>query len=754
MTLRTKKSATLAFAKRSALVLAVMSTMPMHTAMAQSAKADAATQTEAGKLEALIVTAQRRSENVKDIPMSISALKGAELDNLTAGGMDIRFLAGRTGSLNVESDFGRTFPRFYVRGLGNTDFDLNASQPVGLIYDDVVQESPLLKGFPIFDVNQVEVLRGPQGTLFGRNSPAGVVKVESTKPSRTQEGYLNVGIGNYGATNVEGAFNMPLGPDWAARISILDQRRNDRVTNPRPGPTKDFEGFRDSAERLMLQYKNGDFSALLNVNARDYAGNATLFRANIIKKGTNDLVPGFNYDLYPTDGGNVQTLKNAGGSLHLKWDMPGMAVHSITSYETAKFLSRGDVDGGYGASYAAPMGPGFIPFVSETADGMPNHKQVTQEFRVESNTKDALQWIGGLYYFHEDITVESFDYNSLAPGNPQDGYAVQSQQSNSWAGFGSVNYAVTDAFKVRAGIRYTEDKKDFTAQRLVSSIGGGALKPISTSPSANNVSWDLSANYALDKDTNLYARAATGYRAPSIQGRVLFGDTISVAKSENVLSFEGGIKKELFDKRARFSLGVFQYNADDMQLTAGSGAVNQNQLVNAKKVTGQGVEFDMQAILSDNWRMTFGTAFNDTEIKDPNLFVSPCGGGCTVTNPPGKVAGTVLINGNDLPRAPRVTANFTLRFGMPVANGELYAFTDWAYRAEYNMFLYTAPEYRAKALLEGGLRVGYKWDNYEIAAYSRNITNRLQLVGAIDFNNLTGIVNEPRTFGLQFKSSF
>jgi iron complex outermembrane receptor protein len=182
--------------------------------------------------------------------------------------------------------------------------------------------------------------------------------------------------------------------------------------------------------------------------------------------------------------------------------------------------------------------------------------------------------------------------------------------------------------------------------------------------------------------------------------------------------------------------------------------VNQNQLVNAKKVTGQGVEFDMQAILSDNWRMTFGTAFNDTEIKDPNLFVSPCGGGCTVTNPPGKVAGTVLINGNDLPRAPRVTANFTLRFGMPVANGELYAFTDWAYRAEYNMFLYTAPEYRAKALLEGGLRVGYKWDNYEIAAYSRNITNRLQLVGAIDFNNLTGIVNEPRTFGLQFKSSF
>src|SRR6185503_5330425 len=107
---------------------------------------------------------------------SITPIDTENLDEIKAGGDDIRFLSGRVPSLLIESSFGRTFPRFYIRGLGNTDFDLNASQPVSLVYDDVVLENPILKGFPIFDLDQVEVFRGPQGTLFGRNTPAGVVK--------------------------------------------------------------------------------------------------------------------------------------------------------------------------------------------------------------------------------------------------------------------------------------------------------------------------------------------------------------------------------------------------------------------------------------------------------------------------------------------------------------------------------------------------------------------------------------------------
>ena len=262
--------------------------------------------------------------------------------------------------------------------------------------------------------------------------------------------------------------------------------------------------------------------------------------------------------------------------------------------------------------------------------------------------------------------------------------------------------------------------------------------------------------------TNAYARVATGYRAPSMQGRLNgLADRPSFAGAEKVLSVEAGVKQDLFDKRARLSLAVFQYRVKDKQLTAGSGVINMNQLLNADKATGQGVELDFQANLSDSLSMTLGGSYNHTEIKDKSLFVQSCGNaqntpssGCTVTDPVGPFAGTAYIDGNPLPRAPQWQANFTLKYSIPVASGEFFAYTDWAYRTSYNFFLYQAKEYKAKELLEGGLRAGYKWDRYEVAAYGRNITNQIQSLGAIEFNNLTGIVNEPRTYGVQFKATF
>ena len=136
----------------------------------------------------------------------------------------MRGLAGRVPNLNIESSFGRAFPRLYIRGYGNTDFRLNASQPVSLVYDDVVQENPILKGFPAFDVDRIEVLRGPQGTFFGRNTPAGVVKFDSVRPTRNFEGYGSISVGTFSTINAEGALNMPTGQDSALRLSLLNQR--------------------------------------------------------------------------------------------------------------------------------------------------------------------------------------------------------------------------------------------------------------------------------------------------------------------------------------------------------------------------------------------------------------------------------------------------------------------------------------------------------------------------------------------------
>lgn len=757
------------FTTRSLIAMAVASAFPLHAAMAQDAQpANEAKRAQAGQLETVIVTAQRRSENIKDVPMAITTLKGEKLDVLTSGGQDIRFLSGRSPSLTIESDYGRSFPRFYIRGQGNTDFDLNASQPVGLVVDDIVQESPMLKGFPVFDVDQVEVLRGPQGTLFGRNSPAGVIKFDSAKPviGKT-EGYASVGFGNYGAVNVEGAYNLPVSDTVAARLSVQSQNRDDRVTNYRPNAaTKEFEGYNDHAARLQVLVKpTRDFSALFNVHARDMEGSAMLFRANIMKQGTNELVDNFSYGSYPTDGANEQTLKTQGANARLRWDLNGLTLHSITGYETADFYSRGDVDGGYGCNVFAfcqmpDTGPGKIPFPVETADLLPNHSQFTQEVRLESSNTGPLQWIAGLFYFNEEIQIDSISFDSFTPGNPQNAaYATQNQDTKSYALFGSLNYTVSDKLKMRAGLRYTSDQKDFSAKRVQGTTAG----PFIINNKSSNVSGDVSGTYELNKDTNLFARFATGYRAPSMQGRLNdLPDRPSFADAENAVSFEAGIKQDLFNRRARMSASVFQYTVKDKQLTAGSGTVNMNQLINADEVTGQGVELDFQAILADSLRMSVGGSYNDTEIRDANLWVQTCGNqpntlgqaGCTPVGVPGPIPYSQRLNGNPLPRAPKWQGNFTLRYAIDVGPGEFYAYTDWAYRSTYNMFLYEAKEYKAKSLLEGGLRVGYKWDNYEVAAFARNITNEIQTVAAIDFDNLTGMVNEPRTLGVQLRASF
>ncbi|MBP8143719.1 MAG: TonB-dependent receptor, partial [Inhella sp.] len=513
-------------------------------------------------------------------------MKGEAIETVTVSGQDIRAISGRVPSLNVESDFGRSFPRFYVRGLGNTDFDLNASQPVGLVFDDVVQENPILKGFPLFDIEQVELLRGPQGTLFGRNSPAGVMKFDSVKPGKRFEGYASLGLGRWNAKNLEAAVNVPMGGDWSLRASGMVQRQDDRVHNPLPNATSDLEGFSDKAARVQASYKNGGFNALFKLQGRDYDGHATTFRANIMKRGTNDLVDGFDAGNYPTDGYNYQRLKSTAVSARLRWDFDTVSLHSITGYDKADYISRGDVDGGFGSRFASiadgPSYPGqaaLVPFDAQTADGVPKLTQLTQEFRLQSTTRDALQWIAGAYYFKEDLQVDSFNYDSFAAGDPQNGYAVQHQYAKSWALFGNVNYALSPDFKVRAGVRYTDDQKDFDASRTQHPFLPN-IAPVTTNPGSTNWSWDLGANYSLDKSTALFARVATGYRAPSIQGRVLFFDAsavpagtspISVAKSEKVLSVEAGFKADLLNNRARISGTVFSYRVKDLQLTAGSG---------------------------------------------------------------------------------------------------------------------------------------------------------------------------------------
>jgi iron complex outermembrane receptor protein len=742
------------------LAAAMLAGAPCAWAEAAAPAADASST----EVKEVIVTATRREENLKNVPESASVLSGQALAVIGTAGQDIRQLAFTVPSLNIESSNGRTFPRFYIRGYGNTDFTSFASQPVSLVYDDIVQENPALKGFPIFDQADVEVLRGPQGTLFGRNSPAGVVKLESAKPKLgVMDGYYDVSDGTYQTANFEGAVNIPVGDKVAIRASAQEQHRDNWVTDPINNTH--LEGYDDWAGRLQLLYQpDSNFSALFNVHGRALRGSARLFRANIIVPGTDQLVPGFDPSKIYTDGANRQSYSSMGANARLTWSLPGVKLYSITGYETIlHYFTQGDIDGGYGdggtfgpQTPGVPLPPNAIGFPVETAGGINGHKQLTQEFRAATDGSGPLQAQAGVFLFYEDVTAFSNDYDPT--GATLVDSTISRQRNDAEAVFASVDYKVLPKLRLRAGVRWTQDHKRFdlvSDQTTVPPITSlGDTPPFTRKATASNISWDVSATYELQPDLNLYTRIATGFRAPSF-GAPSPGLAIQVARSEDDISYEGGIKADLFDHRARLAFDIYYYDVSHQQLTVVGGNSDVTALINAKDTIGDGAELDFDAHPIPNLTLHLSGSLNETKIEDPSLSVATCNL-CTVTDPI-NAQGNAIINGNPLPQAAKWVGDASLRYDYPLSGGRgLYFYTDWSYRSKINFLLYTAKEFVGPAMLQAGLRAGYTWSDakYELAVFCRNCTNEIRTVGAIDFDDLTGFINDPRIVGVQFSGKF
>ncbi len=720
-------------------------------ALTLPAAAQTADEQAEARLGTVTVTAQRVEENLQDVPVSISTLSDEKLDTLKASGADVRFLSARVPSVIAESSFGRAFPRFYIRGIGNTDFDLNASQPVSLVYDDVPYESPILKGFPVFDLEQIEVLRGPQGTLFGRNTPGGIIKFDSRKPQDEFEAYLRASYGNYNTTDVEGAVNLPVIEDvLAVRLSGVYQKRSPYVDNAFTGEKDLYEGFEETAGRaqFLLTPSGTDFTALLNLHARSNDGNARLFRANIITAGQQGLAPGFDRETVFYDGRNFLTQDTSGVTLRL--DKPltdAITATYIFGQEHAEIESRGDIDGGFGAAFlgAGNFGPGFIPFASQTSGAVDGLDQTTHELRFTIDNGGRLRAQAGVFLFDEAVDITSRSFATLTPGQPQTTVARRELDTDSKAVFASLSFDVTDRLVLAGGARWTEDNKQFRAAGDQRELGD------------EQVSWDVTATYTANDDINVYGRVAKGFRGPTVQQR--FGAP-SQAGSETVLSYEIGTKTQLFDDRVRANISVYAFELQDQQLTIVGGLTNDVSLFNADKSEGYGFEADVEAAPFRNLLMTAGLSYNKTEFKDDVIIAPGCGAPCTILDPAVFASDGITrrgfnISGNSFPNAPEWIANATARYGVPIPGGELYGYTDWAYKGETNFFLYDSIEFGQEGYWEGCLKFGYKSDrNYDASIFVRNILDEEALEGAIDFNNLTGFVNEPRTYGVQVRWDF
>jgi iron complex outermembrane receptor protein len=712
-------------------------------------------------LEEIIVTAQKREENIQEVPISITNMSGDRLTARFTGGEDILALASAAPGLHVESSNGRTSPRFYMRGLGNADFTQAASQPVSIVFDDVPMEKVALKAFPLFDMDRIEVIRGPQGTLFGRNTTAGIIKVDSRRPTDEYEGYVRGSVGNLGTFNFEGAVGGPVVEDTLmARVSVLSQNRWDWVDNGFTGQNDALGGHSIFAGRVQLLWAPTDnFSALLLHQMQDSDGTSSLFRANVFNKGSNSLNENYDRSKVFFDGGanNPAVVKSTGTNLKLDWDLDNHTITSITSYQNITDRSaRGDIDGGFGCLFTCtgPSGPASNPFSPFNSPFVVNVdtgsdidlEQLTQELRIASSGDGQFNYQFGAFYFEDQ-----FDGTAKAQSAGATEYTTQSVSSienTTWAVFGQGSYDFSDQLTLTAGMRYTDDEKD----ALIIDFSGG-VPTTRINLTDDNFSWDLALAYAMSDDSQVYGRVAAGFRAPTIQDRIADDVEVTTADSETILSYEVGYKT--MGTKMRFNAAAFYYVIDDMQLVAVGGADNSTSLLNADEGIGYGVELEVDYAVSSNLILSAGFGYNKTEVKDNALSV-PGGPLVTVLDPLDD-NDFAIINGNPFQHAPEWTANFEFDYTLPLESGnELYLFSDWKFKGETNDFLYESIEYVTDTQFEGGLRFGYRNidNNFSIGFFGRNITDEDNVTGGIDFANLVGYVNEPRIYGVEASYSF
>lgn len=720
-------------------------------------------------LEEVVVTAQRRVENQQDVPVSTSVLSGEALTTMTASGDDtLLALSGKVPGLYVESTTGRIFPRFYIRGLGNVDFYLGASQPVSIIQDDIVMEHVVLKSTPAFDVGAIEVFRGPQGSLFGRNTTAGIIKFDSIRPSQEFQARGSASYGAYNSADVDFGIGGPIIPGkLAVRVSGLFQSRADYINNTYSGPSADgtvtgqknaVGGFNERDLRVQLLATPTDKLTMLTVmHGRWYDGPASVFRRGALKIGSHDAsAQHWDEARWDEAKNNPQGYNTYGISENISYDFGGVTLTSITGYEATEGQSRGDTDGGAAADFG---NAGF----GESMGRIRALGQWTEELRLASSDESAFKWqVGGMYFDQHDIT-EFYQraFFLTPPANNPNNWVRLRDANTSWALFGQASYEVLPSLTLTGGVRVTNDRKDTLLVKPAANAAGVAGFPATADRhpvlESTKPSWDVSALYEVSPELSLYARVATGFRGPTIQGRsAVFNSPFTSANSETILSWEAGLKSQ-FSSTLRFNASAFTYTVDDVQLNANDSNGN-GVFFNAKKAEAYGMEAQLDWLPIENLSLTAGLSLLHTEIKDSTAYAQMGSflGALTVTPLNSyfvKGSGTgatyfAKIDGNPLPNAPEYNLNFSGRYDIPLAgDGRLFVATDWNLQGYTNFVLYRTREFNSNGNFEGGLKLGYATEAWEIALYGRNITNNKNLKGVIE-NYSAAILNEPPTYGV------
>ncbi len=746
--------------------------------LAGGAQAEQASTSEGGggaeAVQEIVVTAQKRSENLQEVPIAVTALNAEALQNKRVD--NLMGLSGLAPALQIKTDDNAANPRIFIRGVGVNDFNPSTASAVGIYVDGVYIASPLAQLASFYDLQQVEVLRGPQGTLYGRNTTGGAINVTTRKPSDTYEGNLAFEYGRFNEVNIQGGVGGPLVADKVLfRLSGV-YARDDGYTLDRTsgqyGNNQDRYGIRGTLRLKPTSNLTDDLTVSTNQSRGGsiLAYNRSLVaqtpEAAINPNGPPDPTLGY-YMCKPefyTSGqctnvlGYANTSKNLyagdysflgkdivklfGVSNTINYDFGPATLVSVTSYQHAARNDQEETD-------ANP-----IPLI--TASYIALQKTVSQELRLQSNGKTRLRYVAGLYYAHDDLSNNSY-YDILraarnpTPANPTGVDLTSSigvfgwpltQATDSYAIFGQVDYDLTERLTLTGGLRYSADRKRF---HYVSEAEFGAI-PIFTFDGAKtfgSVSGRIGLQYRLTDVANVYFTYNRGTKS----GGFFSGQTTEQAdlgpyKDENVNAYEVGAKMEFFDRRLRANFSAFYYDYKDLQVYT---AVQRNQITvqlftNASAARMYGVEAELQARPMRGLDLSLSGSLLSARYQD---FQS--------------VAGN--YSGNTLPSAPKATLNGTAHYEHDMPFGVLVSQVDFTYRSK--VYFDTANTERlsdpARIFVNAQLGAKLKDGRYEVGLWGRNLFG---VTNIVDITPIAGLgfdvfsVGQPRTYGIYMRAKY
>ncbi|MFK8021030.1 MAG: TonB-dependent receptor [Pseudomonadales bacterium] len=635
-------------------------------------------------LEEVIVTATKRVQNLQDVAIAVTALSAGDLiANQIRSSTD---LATLVPSLNVQKGSNNRQTSFNIRGIGTQSFSTAVEPSVSTMVDGVVMGRSLQAFMQLMDLERVEVLRGPQGTLFGKNATAGVVHLITQNPSEefTGEALLGYEEGNtYRAgLNVSG----PLSDQLGFRFSAIGSTEDGWITNVFNG--EEYNNSDEWSMRAKLRWTPNDNLELQW--SSDYARmdcNCTvspLRSANpddgidlgVLENTLNGIlpvVPGLENSLVNVNNTPYNDQESWGHSLQANWDIGEFSLTSITAYRESSIVAFTDNDG-------QPVDPlGFFQI------GGTDQEQFTQELRLASPNDARLNYVVGLFYFDQKVSRQ-FTRSFMFPGfDPGIGISTFSVDTTNWAAFGQATFNITDDWRIVGGLRYTEDQLDFVFERTREGFPVGVPAPIPSTPGGtdeDDFSGKASLEWSVSEDSMLYLSYAQGYKGPAYD--VTFGTdptTLQPVKPETSDSWELGFKSTFWDGRMRFNVAVFESSYEDFQGQAffdpdgtpdcpadmpgcdPSDEPGSFALINAGEVKTSGIEIDFDALLSENFRLSGGLALVDAEIIDYQgancSFGQTSRGECP--------DGSQDLSGGEMPFSPdwkaNVRAQYTIRTG-------------------------------------------------------------------------------------------